>query len=130
MTPEECAAVHEIGHAIAYRALNDRICRIQLHGRGSGLMTGLVRRSRDTPFKAALKCLSGPAAEAFFSDTGTFSRSHCRIDIEDAARHARDAGVPLELIWRKAMELVERNQSDVELLANALLDYGRLGAMT
>ena len=91
-------------------------------------MVGMTRRCRDTPLKSALKCLCGPAAEAFYSD-GSFGREECKIDIADAARYARNAGVSLDLVWHQAMALVDHHQSDIEVLANALLDHGCLGAM-
>jgi len=122
MTPREILAYHEAGHAACYRHLGDQICSVELKD-GRGLCDGFVGRpDTDTPLRDVLRCLSGPAAE--YTLVGSITCG--RIDLDDAARYARDAGMCVDDVWPDALALIQRYQDDIEAVAEALLRHGRL----
>jgi len=124
MTPAEVTAYHEAGHAIAYRHFGNRIRSVELFDAGGGFTCGHCWASQDTPLRKAMRSLSGPASE--YVATGTVDRDHCRTDLENAARYARDGGIRLDDVWPEALALVDRYQHDIETVAEELLRRGRL----
>jgi hypothetical protein len=119
MTLSEIAALHESGHVICYRHFDDKVKLVELLHAGEGHTRGLRRVSTNTPFRDAMRCLTGPASEAFYC--GDFVRDNSHTDLWQAAQYLRGSRWRTDDIWPAAMAVVKDHHQQIEGIAQALL---------
>jgi hypothetical protein len=117
---------HEAEHVVAYRHFNDRLRCVELLSDEAGQTYGLARVRTDTPLRAALRSLCGPASEFAFSEQ--VSSAHCDTDLRTARGHASATGLPFGALWAAACSIVAQHEGDIVILAAALAERGRLDA--
>jgi hypothetical protein len=114
---------HEAGHAVARVYFGDAIRAVSIANGGHGL-TSAIRVTPDTARKLAYCNLAGPAAEYLVS--GRVDRSGCTFDLDRAERHLRNAGIRFSQAWPRTLDLIEIYQDDLNEIAAALQQRGRL----
>jgi hypothetical protein len=122
MTP---AAIHEAGHAVAFRDHHCPIKSVTLGpGPNAGLLRGLISARDDTPTLAAIRCLAGPAAEEYH--LGYYSYEHCTTDITNAKTLAEDNKLNMADLWSATRKLIHANRKPLLIVAQALQQHGTL----
>jgi hypothetical protein len=122
MRPIDIISFHEGGHILGRLSFGDAIASATISA-DSGL-TRPISLTPNTHHKLAICALAGPASE--YRATRRVDQHCCKTDLQRAARHARDAGIPVQTLWTMALQLVDRYSREIDTVADALRARGQL----
>jgi hypothetical protein len=127
-------ALHESGHCVAAITFSIPVVYVSIDPATPHLQRGRYRPPHDAGLESlVVMCLAGPAAERLFC--GAIEPGADRIDIEMAREHLARRFAPLQIAAEivrlrgsaeRLVSLPWAQRRRIELIADALLDYGTL----